>query len=198
MTTNPVILEGRTHDDLAIVQRSLLGDDAAQALLVARLSCVSKILHSLNERMGNRLQDQDLADLSQDTLLVILGKLSIFEGRGRIESWAYRFCFLEYMNRIRRHIRWSKLAGTQLESVSDLVAHPQESSFLELDDLETRIRELVPPEDQVIRLKHLEQRTFKEIAKKLDLSPNSVKTYYYRGLTRLRKRFQLLRNEQEG
>jgi len=41
-------------------------------------------------------------------------------------------------------------------------------------------------EARVIRLKHLESLTFEELSARLDLPANTAKTYYYRGLARLR------------
>lgn len=53
-------------------------------------------------------------------------------------------------------------------------------------DLHEEIRQamerLPPAEAEVIRLKHFEGLTFDEIGTRLDTSPNTAKTRYYRGL----------------
>ena len=78
--------------------------------LVGRMECVPRFLASLNGRLGRPLGTHDLADLAQDTLVVIWEKLETFEGRATLESWTYRFCYLELMNSVRRKGRRRRVA----------------------------------------------------------------------------------------
>ncbi len=184
------------QEDISLVRGSLEGDGGAVGLLVDRLGCVPRILMSINKKMGHSLSEHDLADLSQDTLIVIWGKLGSFQGRGRLESWVYRFCFLEFMNRIRLKNRYSRVAGARLESVGDVAVAPEEIAALEYEHLEMSLAELGPPESIVIRLKHCEERTFADIGAVMNISPNSAKTCYYRGLAWLKKRLMNLHGEE--
>ena len=180
--------EQRRQMDLQLVRMSLEGEDGAVGILAARLSCVPRILVALNRRMGRPLSEHDLADLSQDTLIIIWGKLGTFEGRAKLESWVYRFCFLSYMNLFRREKRHSSLTNTRLEKVIDTVAAPVATPIRDYEILELTLDELGSPEAEVIRLKHFEEFTFKEIGETLDISANTAKTRYYRGLAWLRRR----------
>jgi DNA-directed RNA polymerase specialized sigma24 family protein len=49
----------------------------------------------------------------------------------------------------------------------------------------------------VIRLKHFEGRTFREIGEVLEIPANTAKTHYYRGLEWLRRRLRTLREGSE-
>ena len=39
----------------------------------------------------------------------------------------------------------------------------------------------------MVRMKHFERRTFQEIARVLRFSPSTAKTYYYRGIARMKE-----------
>jgi RNA polymerase sigma-70 factor (ECF subfamily) len=180
--------------DFTLVQRSLTGDRHAIETLVDRLGCVPRMLSALNGRTGRRFQEHDLADLTQDVLMVLWSKLETFQGRSKIESWAYRFCFLELMNRLRHTKRWDRLVGSGLDAGLLGGGQEVETTALELEEIESSLDELGPPEAQVIRMKHLEDLTFRDIGEVLAISPNSAKAYYYRGLVWLRRRLDRLRH----
>ena len=97
MRIEPDVVEEGRQDDLDLVAESLRGDASAIAGLAIRLGCVPRILGSINQSMGYPIGPEDLADLSQDTLTIIWSKLPSFQGRGRLETWSYRFCFLEFI-----------------------------------------------------------------------------------------------------
>ena len=58
---------------------------------------------------------------------------------------------------------------------------------LERDLLLRALAQIDPAEARVIELKHLDGLTFTEIGVRLELSPNSAKTRYYRGLQAMRR-----------
>ncbi len=179
--------EARRFEDVDLVAGSLRGDARSVRLLASRLACIPRILYSINHRMGRPLRDEDLADLSQDTVVVLWGKLSTFEGRGRLETWAYRFCFLEFMNRLRLQERRERNVAS-VDSLDSLEGRSSNSEARDFEMLERGLDELGPPESEVIRSKHFEGRTFEEIAVDMDLASSTVKSRYYRGLDWLRRR----------
>lgn len=173
--------------DLALVRGTLNGDPESIEWLAARLCCVPRILRALNRRIGRPLGEDDIADLAQDTVVVIWEKLGSFEGRGRIETWAYRFCFLSLMNRVRRRERRSRLVEAGSEGLEAVVADVP-PVWNRYEALEAGLEDLGPPESDVIRRKHFGERTFAEISKEDGVSANTVKARYYRGLAWLRRR----------
>ncbi len=186
--------------DLDLVGRCLEGDARSIRELATRLACVPRILYSINHRTGRPLGDEDLADLSQDAVIVIWSKLSTFEGRGRLETWAYRFCFLEFMNRVRLHERRDRRIAS-VDSLDSLEQRSQDASSGEVPSefewLERSLDELGPPESDVIRAKHFDDQTFEEIANDRNAASSTVKSQYYRGIEWLRRQIESRRRKEE-
>ncbi len=182
-------------DDLALVRRCLEGCERSLSELIHRLECVPRLLASLNDKLSAHLTHEELADLTQDSLTAIWRKLGTFEGRSRLETWAYRFCFLELMNLVRAKHRGARALGRRRELDVEMPILSLPTLALELEEIERELQELGPPDATVIRLKHYENLTFHQIARSLGRSPNTVKTHYYRGLRRLRTRLGSLQIE---
>lgn len=174
--------------DLQLVQATLRGERASTRELVKRLECVAPILHVLNGRLSRPLSGADLEDLAQATALVAWKKLATFEGKARLESWVYRIASLELMNLYRRRLRESSFSESDAAPEESLEA-PERPDVVEIDELERAVDALDPPLPTIIRMKHHDGLTFREIGSSLELSPNSAKTYYYRGIETLRARF---------
>ncbi|MEQ8765710.1 MAG: sigma-70 family RNA polymerase sigma factor [Planctomycetota bacterium] len=184
------------RDDLPIVLAALTGSSEALDRLFEKLECLPRILAAINRKFGSPLQAADLADLTQETLTKIWTKLDRFRQQGPIDAWAYRFCFLEFMNRLRQQNRRSKLQSESIEH-HDPAAGGPDPIALEIEEIESQLEILGPPESEVIRLKHFDGLTFPEIGKFLEVSPNTAKTYYYRGIDWLRRRLAPERPERE-
>ncbi len=181
--------------DFELVQEVMGGDPSALDRLIERLECVPRFLHSVNAKSGRVLNETELADLGQDVLILIWEKLSKFEGRATLETWTYRFCWLEARNRFRQVFRARKRSSSDSEGALEMAAAPTDQRAFEHDGLIDSLEELGPPASDVIRLKHFEERTFEEIGVILEIPANTAKTHYYRGLDWLRNR---LRSRGEG
>jgi len=174
------------NDDLALVRRILRGDRAELPALAERLRCVPRTLQLLDRRSGRLFGPEGLADLTQDVLVLTWRKLPEFEGLSTLEGWTYGICVLEFQNALRRGKR-RRLEARAIASHTgfvDTAAHdPDPWAFEEVHE---GLRKIGREEAEVIRLKHFEGQTFEEISRHLGLSPNTVKTRYYRGLEELR------------
>lgn len=175
------------HADFELVSAALAGDAREAESLIARLECVPHILHVKNTQVGSPFSSEDLRDLTQDTLEVVWRKLGSFEGRSSLETWVYAYCHHMLMNAIRtRRRKRAPFRDVDVEVLLDPKPaeaereHDFEALRRGLDTLDAR-------QADVIRLKHFEQATFEQIAVRLDLSANTVKTLYYRGLSKLRE-----------
>jgi len=181
-----------------MVRRALTGGPEALRELANRLRCIPPILASRNARLGRPLTPEDLADLAQETLLLIWKKLGSFEGRAALETWVYRICCLELMNFFRKKDRRPEIVSQNFDELeADLVAAPQSGVDHEL--IYKSLDRIKPDEAEIVRLKHFDDLTFEVIGERLGISPNTAKTRYYRGLEKLR-RFLLpqLKDETEG
>lgn len=173
------------QNDLALVRAALAGQEAAIEEVSARLRCVSRIITAQNHRLGKPLDASDVADVVQETVLVLLRKLDVYAGLAPLERWIYRICELELQNGIRRKRRARRLGSVSFdensaESRAGSDPHLREEVRLAL----TRLR---PLQARIIHLKHFEGLTFDEIGTQLGLPTNTVKTSYYRCLAKLER-----------
>lgn len=167
------------HADLDLVRRALQRDRKSLQELAARLRCVPRLLTVRNARLGGAFRPEELADVSQDVLLIVWQKLKEYRGFSALDGWVYRISRYEYMNALRR------LRG-RTDSLDELALDPsQESNPWEFEDVHRGLERIGEKEAEVIRLKHFEELTFEEIGARLGVSPNTVKARYYRGLRAL-------------
>jgi RNA polymerase sigma-70 factor (ECF subfamily) len=172
--------------DLQLVREALSGRTAAIDRLSDRLRCVPSILNARNMQLGSPLNDDELTDLSQDTLTTVLKKLESFEGRSSLETWVYSFCMHQMMNGLRSKRRRPQNAGDDALEIQAVESGAERGDALEYEYIYVCLERLDQAQAAIIKLKHFSALTFEEIASRLTMSPNSVKTLYYRGLARLR------------
>lgn len=181
---SPVDATELHSEDLALVDAALGGDSRAAETLIGRLKCVPPILAARNRKLGRVLDEHELADLAQDTTILIWRKLGSYAGRASIETWVYRISCLELMNSFRKKLRRAPQTEGE-EALPDVGAHDPPSR-VDYEHVYASLERLGPPESDIVRLKHFEGLTFEEIGERLQISPNTAKTQYYRGLERLR------------
>ncbi len=181
----------RYQHDLALVRSVLVGDPRARERFAARMDFVGRLLAVLNRRRSRPLKDDELADLAQETLLVVWRKLPGFEGRSTLETWIFRITSLEFLAALRVRARRPRLEGIA-EVVPVPAAQHEPDPVVEATagdeppPLRRFLAHLSEREAEVVRLRHLETQSFREIADGLGISPSSAKTHYYRGLEKLR------------
>lgn len=174
--------------DRVLVQRVLVGDEAALGLLRQRLARVPAMVRHQDARMGRLLNETELEDVVRETVAALWAKLSTFEGRASLETWMYRFAALELLKGVQRKCR----APQPLEdpwSTPDRAAAEAEDDGPEFDraELEAGLASLTSEAAEVIRQRHFEDLEFEAIAARARLPLNTVKARYYRGLARLKE-----------
>ncbi|MFK7962217.1 MAG: RNA polymerase sigma factor [Phycisphaerales bacterium] len=182
--TNPPP-DGGAAEDLRLVRRCLDGDARATAELTQRLECLPRMIAALDRRAGPSLPDADLADLAQDVFILVWDRRDRYEGRARLETWVYRFCLLELMNRRRKIFRRQTLP---LGDADPGAPAPPDGPVAEAARLESLLAELGPPAADVVRLRHSGGLTFQQIATHTELPGGTIKGHYYKGLKWLRSR----------
>ena len=183
----------RAAADAALVRAALAGDPPARERLATALVQVLRTLTVLNARAGGRLSPTDVEDLAQDTLLRVWQKLAGFNGQSTLAGWLYRFCHLEYQNRIRTLARAPRLDPADVSALAR--SRPEDPADERVEALERLVDELGSPDAEVLRRKHFEELSFTAIAKRLGLPPSTVKTRYYRGLAQIERRLARSRAE---
>ena len=183
---------GEWPSDLALVHAVRRGDRAAANDLVERLACIPAMIRARERRLGAPLTEHERDETVQETLAAMWAKLGRFRGRTSVEAWAYGFALREHYKALERRRRAPRQApdpvlfgGVQEEE------EPREDYRAVHESLQS----LEPPNDEIVRLKHFEDLTFSEIGRELRLSPNTVKTRYYRAIGRLRSQLRSLWRE---
>ena len=151
------------------------------------MTCVPRLLRARNRRAGTPFTPEELEDLSQEALGALWRKLGRYDGSASLETWAFRFCELEFLHGLRakgrgRLVLEETLEGTPLEPRSAGGVEPadHEHLFRSLEALDSEVA-------VVVRLKHYEDLTFEVIGERLGCSANTAKTRYYRGLRKLKQ-----------
>lgn len=144
--------------------------------------CVARILRALNGRLGSPLDEHDLADLVQDTVIVILRKLGQYVDGWDLEGWVFQICRFELMNAVRRKRR-HPVSNLEVNQVAERKpgADPVSSDA----DVVAGLALLETDEAAVLRLKYFEDLSFPEVAVRLGIPLGTVKTRHYRGISKL-------------
>ena len=184
--------------DLALTRGYLAGHSAAVRDLGERLRIVPRVLQGLNARSGRPLDEHDLADLVQDTATVLLRKLDRYDGRAALDGWIYGICRFEFLNAARsRRRRPRPVEDVELELPASSAEEAGEMNRIAAD-VNAGLATLSEQERVVVRMKHFEDLTFEGIGERLGCSPNTAKTRYYRGLTKLQEFMEPRRKEYES
>lgn len=184
-------LRATANEDLALVRAALRGGVAATEQLFARLGCVARMLAARNAELQPPLPAAELEDLVQETLFALWRKLAEYDGRGRIESWAFGFAVLELHAHRRRADRFRGLlsrAEAQLPRAPD-GADTHAFAGEDIERVHAALATIDPADADVVRSKHFDELSFEAIAARRAEPASTVKTRYYRALARLR--FQL-------
>jgi RNA polymerase sigma-70 factor (ECF subfamily) len=180
-------------DVVALAQR---GRDAAFRELIRRYE---RPVFSLIFRM---VRDRELAeDLAQDTFIKVLNHIDRYRPEFKLSSWLFKIANNVAIDHLRRRhldtvsIDGSPHALTQeaIEATSFDPVVQQESALEELEAkelgsaIERAIASLRPEYRSCIMLRHVEGRSYEEIAATLDLPLGTVKTYIHRARHELRR-----------
>ncbi len=182
--------------DADVVALALEGREAAHRQLIKRYE---RPVFSLVLRM---VRDRELAeDLTQDAFVKVLSHLDRYRAEFKFSSWLFKIANNVAIDHLRRR---------QLETVSidgsphAVTAQAVESSRIDLADdgesaldeleakelgsaIERAIARLRPEYRACIMLRHVEGRSYEEIASTLDLPLGTVKTYIHRARHELRR-----------
>ena len=148
------------------------------------------------------VRDRALAeDLSQDTFIKVLNNIDKYVPEFKFSSWLFKIANNLAIDHLRRRrIQTVSMDGapdattaSQIEATSFELASHGESALDELEAkelgsaIERAIAALRPEYRSCIMLRHVEGRSYEEIAATLDLPLGTVKTYIHRARHELRK-----------
>ena len=198
------VLDLANQPDADVVALAQLGREPAYRELVRRYE---RPVFSLVYRM---VRDRELAeDLTQDTFVKVLTHIEKYRPEFKFSSWLFKIANNVAIDHLRRRqLDTVSMEGSPHATTTDLaeatsfeLATQDESPLQELEarelgsEIERAIAQLRPEYRACILLRHVEDKSYEEIAATLDLPLGTVKTYIHRARHELRK---LLEHVREG
>jgi RNA polymerase sigma-70 factor (ECF subfamily) len=162
--------------DAQVVRDVLAGDRDAYRLLVRRYG---DALHAHALRM---VGSQDVAaDLAQEAFVAGYRKLASLRAPERVGAWLFRIL----ANVVRDHLRRTHRRQIPLDALPDIPARQRGPDEETVDaDVRARVRralgKLTPEQQEAFVLKHVEGRSYEEIAAVMDLSVAALKMRVHR------------------
>jgi RNA polymerase sigma-70 factor (ECF subfamily) len=188
--------------DADVVNLAQRGNEGAFRELIRRYE---RPVFSLIYRM---VRDSAAAeDLAQDSFIKVLNHLDKYRPEFKFSSWLFKIANNVAIDFLRKRqldtvsMDGSPHAGTaaEVEATSFELADSAESPLDELASrelgaiIEQAIAQLRPEYRNCIMLRHVEGRSYEEIAATLDLPLGTVKTYIHRARHQLREALEHLR-----
>ena len=148
------------------------------------------------------VRDREIAeDLAQDTFIKVLNNIDRYRPEFKLSSWLFKIANNVAIDHLRkRQLETVSMEGSphaataaEIEATSFEIAAQQESALDEIEarelgsSIERAIATLRPEYRSCIMLRHVEGRSYEEIASILDLPLGTVKTYIHRARHELRE-----------
>ena len=186
----------QSQSDQEVVALARAGKEAAYRELLRRYE---RPVFSLIYRM---VRDRSLAeDLAQDTFVKVLNALDSYRPEYRFSSWVFKIANNVAIDQLRRReLTTLSLDGSpdartrdEVEATALQAVDRGETPLSELESrelgtvIEQAIAKLRPEYRSCILLRHVEGRSYEEIAEALDLPLGTVKTYIHRARHELRE-----------
>jgi RNA polymerase sigma-70 factor (ECF subfamily) len=188
--------------DADVVALAQQGRDSAYRELIRRYE---RPVFSLVFRM---VRDRTMAeDLAQETFIKILNNIDRYDPDFKFSSWLFKIANNLAIDHLRRrqlptismHGAPDATTASRIEATAFDIASDGESALDELEArelgtaIEKAIASLRPEYRSCIMLRHVEGRSYEEIAATLDLPLGTVKTYIHRARHELRKALEDVR-----
>ncbi len=171
--------------DSALVSQARQGDDGAFALLVHRHQ---RYVYNLAYRL---LRDpEEAADLTQEAFLRAWRGLGGFRSEAKFTTWLYRIVTNLCYNRLPGLRR--QIAEVEIESADARTSSSQEIPHAAIEAseqsafLHQQIASLPAKYQLIVTLFYLQELSYQEIAKVLDMPLGTVKTHLFRARDQLR------------
>ena len=197
------LLDIRNLPDADLVSLAQDGKEAAYRELIRRYE---RPVFSLIFRM---VRDREIAeDLAQDTFIKVLNHIDRYRPEFKLSSWLFKIANNVAIDHLRkRQLETVSIDGSphaasaaEVEATQMDVAARQETALEEMEAkeigkaIEGAIESLRPEYRSCIMLRHVEGRSYEEIAAMLDLPLGTVKTYIHRARHQLREALGSIRD----
>jgi len=177
--------------DEALIQRVIGGDDTAFGVLMERYA---DLVFSVV--VGVVRNEDDAADVTQETFLRAYRALPKFRGDSKFSSWLYRIAVnrsLTFLKkRKRRGLTVDIGLGPHIEASALDMRPGSDPEKLVLDSefrrlVREAVGELPPKYRAAVTLFYIEERSYKEVARTLGIPMGTLKTHLHRARALLKE-----------
>ena len=199
MKSRAPISEGKSsaEEDASIIKSVLSGDKDDYRHLVTKHQ--DRVFSMIYRLVGN---ESDTRDLAQDVFLKAYLNLAKFQFRSSFETWLTRIAINTTHNYFasRRFKESKKTINCTAEGFESLVTHSEQPGFSDealLQFLQGAIQSLKPKHREVITLCALEQKSYEEAARILEIPIGTARSRLHSARLKVREHIKGLIGEDE-
>ncbi len=178
------------NDDVALIQRILVGDENAFESLVRKYQ---KQVHALAFRKTRNFQTAE--DITQETFLQVHQKLATLNDPTKFSGWLYaivnHLCIAWFRkNRLQTEaLQEIYISEIETEAYSRYISteHAKITAEAQHDLVKSLLTKLKERDREVITLHYFEEMTSAEISEVLGVSENTIKSRLHRARQQLKK-----------
>ncbi|MEX0362506.1 MAG: RNA polymerase sigma factor [Allomuricauda sp.] len=132
---------------------------------------------------------EEAEEVAQDTFIKVFKSLKNFKGDAKLSSWIYRIAYNTCLDRVKKHKK--ELKNTPIEEVKSEAVMEMGNALDGMvmqeraETIKRCIQLLSPVDAALLTLFYFEEKDLKEMAKALNLSPNTAKVKLFRARNRL-------------
>lgn len=159
--------------------------------------CQGRVYSTCLRIMGN---PQDAEDMAQEALFRAYRKMALFEGRSAFSTWLYRLTVNVCLNELKKQRRIPQPEKIALEEMTGMRDSPSLNGSHGVDiiqeDLGQALRDLPEPQQLILQMRDLEERSYEDIARQNGISLSAAKMRILRARVALRSALLSSRQEQ--
>ncbi|TMU50577.1 RNA polymerase sigma factor [Flagellimonas algicola] len=132
---------------------------------------------------------EEAEEVAQDTFIKVFKSLKNFKGDAKLSSWIYRIAYNTCLDRVKKHKKELKnmpIDEVRSEAVMEM-GNALDGMVMQerAATIKRCIQQLSPVDAALLTLFYFEEKDLKEMAKALNLSPNTAKVKLFRARNRL-------------
>ena len=179
------------QDEQQVVLQARSGSHDAFRVLVERY-----MKQAYNVAYGFVNDHDDANDIVQESFVRAYQSIGSFRGEAQFSTWLYRIVTNVSLNRTKQKTKKMAREETHPEVLLELGHYPlpAEDSDLAMH-IERAVHQLPTLQRAVVILRHINGLSTREVSSILKCSEGTIKTHLYRGLKKMKKKLQFLRDE---
>ncbi|MFR9620374.1 MAG: sigma-70 family RNA polymerase sigma factor [Rikenellaceae bacterium] len=166
-------------EDPLLVEWALEGDNTAFEFLVTRYK--ESIQRLLLARINSK-NEQDAQDILQESFIKVYVNLHRYDAKYTFGQWLYTIVRNTMVDFQRKRTDTLSLDDQHANPPEEHSPNPEQSIInrQKRSQIELGIAQLKPAQQELFRMRFIEEYTYEEIAEKLNMPLGSVKTNIYR------------------